>query len=278
MSNYISLGSIFQLRKLEETDQILLEECLDQRWPIESRSSTEIGYTLQNGIMFFDMYLNNSHNNLPIFELAGILSKKSDNIDIGYVQFIFIKITEQNKNYYESNEVGTYATLFPRFGLRHSMRGDQLGRVLLPFLAYWCKYTVPNLLGFNSKRTVYFSEPNITWINFNSDLNIENSSRSNQTLRDEGVAFLKTVDIPERQPDPNFPVEQVHIIKEDQKVHTEITINWETVSENSDGKYYSPEYPDFSIAERLMTGIYDNLTPSSRTYDQVRNKITQTFV
>ena len=53
MSNYLSLGSIFQLRKVETSDQSLLEQCLDGRFPVESRSAENVGKTLQNNNAFW---------------------------------------------------------------------------------------------------------------------------------------------------------------------------------------------------------------------------------
>jgi hypothetical protein len=272
MPTYTPLGNIFQIRPIETTDQALLEECLNQRFPSSERDPSNIAITIQNDMNMNNYIQNTAYPNLDIISYPGIISKQSDNLDMGYVNFIFIKMTSENKEYYADATEGHYGWLMPHFGFKNNLRGQQIGRIMIPFFIYFAKYTLPTMLNFTVSRSILPADPN-EYMQFNNQVHVDSRGAG----RSDNFE-TKSIDIPERSANSEFPVTSVFIVKIDQSDYGSDHINWEDVSENSDGKYYLPSNPTFSIANRLIEKLYDNIQPNGRSLNSVRNRIRGQFV
>lgn len=286
MSTYFSLGNVFQIRKVLADDQDLFNQCNNMRGLSESELTQQFNqyqavYDVDDPFSSEEVQHRSIWGNVHFtgpkeIAFGGFISEKSDGVDVAFSVFKYAKITENNMSYYECNddELGKYVAKEIIYGIPISLRGQQLGRILLPFINYWSCKTIPNLLNIVicRKEWTIQDNPNAPGIlKFNAQT--KSNGRTYEELKSAGKLWQKT------EPPPNISVDRTFSLAQFQKVEdSDFRFNWEEVSKNADGKFYMSSDPEFSLSDWLMLNIYDNNPPSSRSQEQVRDAIRQKFV
>jgi len=274
MPSHVSLGNVFQIRKISADDQDLFNQCNNMRGLSESDYTQQFN---QYQSCYDDaLSVNSAQKRTNNVVFGGFVSEKSDNIDLIFCAFRYTKITEDNMSYYECNnsDLGKYVAREINYGIPTSLRGQQMGRILFPFINYWTCHTIPNLLNIVVVKRVYtiHENPNAPGIfKFNGETKKNGISPSD--LISAGKLWIKTDPPPDMILDNVFHSTYIETVDDEN-----FRFNWEEVSKNSDGKFYATSDPEFSLSNWLMYNIYDMIPPSSRSYDQVRDRIRQKFV